>query len=58
MRKSTKGPAAMGWILATLKWQGESLVDTFHVSYIVKGRLLNHGGTINYWNTVGRENRR
>ena len=42
------GPA-MVWNLATLEWQGESLVDTFHVSYIIKGRLLNHGAAINYW---------
>jgi hypothetical protein len=37
MRKpiATMGPtlAAMEWILGTLKWQGESLVDTFHVCY-------------------------
>ena len=59
MRKSTMGPA-MVWNLATLEWQGESLVDTFHVSYIIKGRSesLNHGATINSWNIVGRENRR
>lgn len=46
MRKSIIGQAAMEWIAAALEWQEGSLVDTLHVSYIIKG------ATINYWNIV------
>jgi hypothetical protein len=46
MRKSIMGLAAMEWIAARLEWQEGSLVDTLHVSYIIKG------ATINYWNIV------
>lgn len=34
--------------LESMEWQGESLVDTFHVSYIMKSRSLNHSAAINY----------
>lgn len=46
------GPAAMERILAKLEWQGESLMDDFHVSYIIRGHSLNHGAAINYWHIV------
>jgi hypothetical protein len=55
MRKSTTmGPAAMEWILATLRGQGKSLVDTSHICYIIKGRPLNNAA-IYWWNIGGRE---
>jgi hypothetical protein len=55
MRKSTTmGQAAMEWILSTFERQGESLVDTFHISYIIKGRSLN-SAAIYYREYCGRE---
>jgi hypothetical protein len=38
-RKTMMGPAIMKGIMATLRWQGKSWLNAFHVSYIPHDKL-------------------